>query len=156
MDFIFLCLFLLVHLLSRAFSVIFLLYLVCLILKLFSLCVVFPSGLDVNSSALTLLTQSFLMLASCRIFLFLLAWVLAASLGSSYFIPALPLSIPFFSYLFNSVCVPVHSNNFYPSFPKSGHLGSNVTLFRCHWQALKPCSLFCLPGSCSTLYWESL
>lgn len=101
MYFIFLCVFLLAPSLSRAFPVIFLLYLVCLILKLFSLCVVFPSGLDVNSSLLALLTRSFLLLASCRIFLFLLAWVLPAFLGSSYFILTLPLCVSFFAYLFN-------------------------------------------------------
>lgn len=116
MCLIFLCVFLLAPCLSRVFPVIFLLYLVCLILKLFSLCVVFPSRLDVNSSLLTLLTQSFLFLASCRIFLFLLAWVLPAFLGSSYFILTLPLSVCFFAYLFNSVCIPVHLKQLLLSF----------------------------------------
>jgi len=77
MYFDFLCLFVLIPSLSSAFLVIFF-YLVCLILKFFRLCVVFPSGLDVNSSLLAYLTRSFLLLASYRIALGLHGKVLVA------------------------------------------------------------------------------
>lgn len=64
----FLCLFVLALSLSSASLVIFHFYLLCLILKLFRLCVVCVSGFDVSSSFLTQLTQIVLLLASYRTF----------------------------------------------------------------------------------------
>lgn len=149
--------------------VIFLFYLVCLMLKLFKLCVVFPSGLDVSSSLLTQLTQSFLLLASHRIVLALSACVcLPAFLGSSYFIPLLPFPASFSYCLCLLISYSLHCNSL-----KQANEANKTTLSvlpsqnwvawaltsRCldGFQAVSmTCSLFCLPKSCTALNWRSL
>lgn len=106
MYFGFLCLFVLAPSLSNTSLVIFFFYPVCLTLKLFRLCVVFPSGLDVSSSLLTQLTQSFFLLVSYRIFLSLLARVCLpfwAPHISFYLYLSLPPFLAFSAYLFHSL-----------------------------------------------------
>lgn len=129
-----LCLLVLTPSLSSASVVIFLFYLVCLIFKVFRLCVVFPSGLDVSSSLLTWLTQSFFVVGSYRISLPLSACACLPSWAprvSFHLYLSLPPFLAFFAYLFHTVCAPIDLNKpheankttFCPFFPKSGCMG---------------------------------